>query len=135
MNQHEVQKEQKDFSPEEYELVLIFESHTHDLTLKSLAKAIYATEEQVRKYLGNLGLSDVVSTERVAERRKIKALARQAYRDLARATQDFNDNKMPVKSSVFQVTRLSSSCSHSKSRVSIAAIIAGDSVKCACRRM
>jgi DNA-binding MarR family transcriptional regulator len=77
-----------ELSPEEAEVVMALEYNLRPFTIKTLAKAVYSTEEQVREMLDNLGLLDLVSKERVAERRKIRSLAQQARMDLARATQD-----------------------------------------------
>lgn len=92
MSQHQVQRKQTELSPEELELIRILDFYSPEVTLKSLAKAIYATEEQVYTCLGNLGLLDIVSKERVAERRRIHALARKSRAALARATEEFHKN-------------------------------------------
>jgi hypothetical protein len=86
MNNDKVQTEQKEYSSEELELAQILDFYLPPFTLKSLAKQVYATEEQVREYLSKLGHLDLVSEERVAERERIYGLARQGYADLARAT-------------------------------------------------
>jgi hypothetical protein len=94
MKKLKAQREQKEYSPEELELALMLDSYSTEITLKSLAKRIHATEEQVKEYLANLGLLQVVSKERVAERKRIKVLARQFFVDLARATQESYDNRI-----------------------------------------
>lgn len=62
--------------------------YSQDFTVKSLAKELYATEEQVRTYLSNLGLLDMVSKERIAERKRTRKLGQQAFEALVRAAQE-----------------------------------------------
>lgn len=88
MHKNHMKREERKLSPQECEVVQALDFYLPPFTLKSLAKAVYATEEQVRGYLSNLGLLDVVSKACVAERRKIHVLARQAYIALARATHE-----------------------------------------------
>lgn len=95
MNEDKIQKKHKEYSPEELELARLLEFYSQPFTLKSLATSMYATEEQVREYLRNLGLLQVVSKERVAERKRIHALARQFYADLTRATHEYQENMIP----------------------------------------
>lgn len=94
MNKHNVKKEPDEFSPEELDLARILESRLPLFTLKSLAKTLCTTEEQVREHLKNLNLLQVVSNERIAERRRVRVLARLFYADLARATQEFYEKKL-----------------------------------------
>lgn len=89
MNEDKVRKEPREYSMEELDLAQILDFYLPPFTLKSLAKKVYATEEQVREYLGNLGLLDLISKERVAERKRIHVLARQAHADLVRATEEW----------------------------------------------
>lgn len=94
MYKHRGQMGQQELSLEELELSRLLEFRLPQFTLKSLAKDLYATEEQVRACLKNLGLLEVVSEGRVAERRKVKALARRFYADLARSAREFYDDKL-----------------------------------------
>jgi hypothetical protein len=94
MKQHKARKEQKEYSPEELDLARALEFRLPEFTLRSLAKGLCATEEQVRASLENLGLLQVISNERVAERKRIKVLARQFYADLARATQESYESRI-----------------------------------------
>jgi hypothetical protein len=88
MHEDKIEKQQRDLSPDECEVVQALEFYAQPLALKTLARAISSTEEQVLEHLKNLGLADVVSKKRIAERRRIHVLARQAYGALARAAQE-----------------------------------------------
>jgi uncharacterized membrane protein YukC len=94
MDEHKVQRKSKEFSPEELDVARALEFYLPHFTIKSLAKSLDTSEEQVRQRLKNLGLLQVVSKERVAERRMVKILAREFYVDLARATQNFYEHKI-----------------------------------------
>ena len=80
--------EQQGLSSEECDLVQVLEFYSQPFTLKALAKDIHSTEEHVCQLLSNLGLTDVVSGKRIAERRRIHALARKAYAALACAAKE-----------------------------------------------
>jgi len=88
MQMNQIMKQQKELSPEEGDLVQRLEFYTPPLTLKSLARSLSSTEEKVRENLSNLGLLDLVSKARIAERRKIHVLALQGYRDFLRAVRE-----------------------------------------------
>lgn len=83
-----MRKEQQELSPEECDVVQVLEFYAQPFTLKTLARAVSSTEEQVHKNLNSLGLLHVVSKARVAERRRIHALSREAYAALARAVRE-----------------------------------------------
>lgn len=88
MPEDKIEKEQRELSPDECEVVQALEFYAQPFTLKTLARTVCSTEEQVHEHLKNLGLLDVVSKARIAERREINSLARQAYEALARAAQE-----------------------------------------------
>ena len=83
-----MRKEQEELSWEERELVQTLALYLQPYTLKSLAKSVYLTEEQVLQNLNELGLLDVVSRERIAERRRIRTLSRGSVVALGRARKD-----------------------------------------------
>jgi predicted transcriptional regulator len=88
MHEDKIENQQKELSPEECEVVQVLEFYSQPFTLTTLARTVCSTEEQVHEHLKNLGLLDVVSKARIAERRETHLLARQAYEALARAAQE-----------------------------------------------
>jgi len=88
MPEIKIEEQQRELSPDECGVVQVLEFYAQPFTLKTLARTFSSTEEKVYEHLKDLGLLDVVSKKRIAERRRIHVLARQAYGALARAAQE-----------------------------------------------
>ena len=81
-------KQSRELSQNECDIVQALDFYLQPVTLKRLAKSAGSCEEQVSADLRSLGLEDVFSKKRVAERRRIHALAQQARADFLRAVQE-----------------------------------------------
>ena len=88
MQGNNTKKQSRELSPSECDVVQVLEFYSQPLTLRKLAKSAGSCEEQVSADLRSLGLEDVFSKKRVAERRKIHALAQQARAEFLRAVQE-----------------------------------------------
>ena len=88
MHGNGTEKQQRELTQSECDVVQTIDFYLQGLDLKKLAKCIGWSEEQVATDLRNLGLENVASKERQAELRKIHALAQEAWALLARAAQE-----------------------------------------------
>ena len=88
MQGNNTKKQPRELSPSECDVVQALEFYLQPLTIKKLAKCVGMCEEQVSADLRSLGLEDVFSKKRVAERRRIHALGQQSRADFLRAVQE-----------------------------------------------